>query len=139
MIGCCRRMFQGSRRESHRGLRGGLYRSRNGVILGVCRGIAEYFDFSVAWARIIAVLLLLFSGFWPIAIIYFIEALLMKPEPVIPLENESQRDFYDNYVNSRSRTLRDLTRRFSSLDRRLRRMEDRVTSRDFEWEQRLNS
>jgi phage shock protein C len=93
----------------------------------------------VGWVRFITILVFLFSGIWPIVIIYFVACLFMKPEPVIPLENESQRDFYDNYVSSRGRTLRDLTRRFSSLDRRLRRMEDRVTSRDFEWEQRLNT
>ena len=29
----------------------GLYRSRNGVILGVCRGIADYFDLSAFWIR----------------------------------------------------------------------------------------
>ena len=33
-------------RRMHRNSRTGLYRSRNGVILGVCRGIAEYFDFN---------------------------------------------------------------------------------------------
>ena len=42
-------------------LQGGLYRSRDGVILGVIRGLAEYFDFSVFWARVIAVVLLLVS------------------------------------------------------------------------------
>ena len=66
-------------------LRGGLYRSRNGAILGVCRGIAEYFDFSLFWVRAITVLLFLFSGIWPIIILYFLAALLMKPEPVIPI------------------------------------------------------
>jgi len=116
-----------------------LYRSRNGVVCGVCRGLSEYLDLSVGWLRFFLILILLFSGIWPIVIIYFIACLIMKPEPVLPLENESQRDFYDNYVSSRSRTVRDLKRRFSSLDRRLCRMEDRVTSRDFEWEQRLNS
>ena len=45
---------------------GGFYRSRKGIILGVCRGIAEYFDFSIFWTRIIAVALLLISGFWPV-------------------------------------------------------------------------
>jgi phage shock protein C len=59
-------------------LRGGLYRSRGGVILGVCRGIAEYFDFSAFWVRAIAVILLFFTGFWPIMILYFGAALIMK-------------------------------------------------------------
>ena len=63
---------------------------------------------------------------------------LMKPEPMIPFENEDQRDFYDSYTSNRQRTLRDLKRRFSTLDRRLRRMEDKVTSRDFEWQQKFN-
>ena len=36
--------------------RRGLYRSRNGVLLGVCRGIADYFDFSVFWIRATAVI-----------------------------------------------------------------------------------
>ena len=125
------------RYDDYKGRR--LYRSRNGVVCGVCRGLSDYFNLRVGWIRFFAILILLFTGIWPIVFIYIIACFLMKPEPVIPLENESQRDFYDNYVSSRSRTLRDLKRRFSSLDRRLRRMEDRVTSRDFEWEQRLNS
>lgn len=116
-----------------------LYRSRSGVVCGVCRGLSDYFDLRVGWVRFFTLLILLFTGIWPIVVIYFIACLLLKPEPVIPLENEFQRDFYDNYVSSRSRTLRDLKRRFSNLDRRMHRMEDKVTSRDFEWEQRLNT
>lgn len=125
------------RHENYSGRR--LYRSREGMICGVCRGLSDHLGLRVGWVRFFALLILFFTGIWPIVAIYFAACLLMKPEPVIPLENESQRDFYDGYVNSRSRALRDLKRRFSSLDRRLRRMEDRVTSRDFEWEQRLNS
>lgn len=116
-----------------------LYRSRNGLVCGVCRGLSDYLDLRVGWVRFFTLLILLFTGIWPVAVIYFVACLLMKPEPVIPLENEFQQDFYDSYVSSRSRAMRDLKRRFSALDRRLRRMEDTVTSRDFEWEQRLNS
>ena len=35
--------------------RTGLYRSRSGLIIGVCKGVAQYFDFSVFWMRVIAV------------------------------------------------------------------------------------
>ena len=116
-----------------------LYRSRDGWICGVCQGLSNYFNLRVGWVRFITLLVFLFSGIWPVVIIYLIACLLMKPEPVIPLENESQQDFYDHHFSSRSRSVRDLKKRFSSLDRRFRHMEDRVTSRDFEWEQRLNS
>ena len=33
--------------------RTGLYRSRDGMLAGVCRGIADYFDLSVFWLRAI--------------------------------------------------------------------------------------
>jgi phage shock protein C len=119
--------------------RGGLYRSRNGVILGVIRGIAEYFDFSVFWARVIAVILLFFSGFWPITALYFIAALLMKPEPVLPLHSDDEEEFYDSYVHSRKGAVDRIKRRYDNLERRIRRMEHAVTSREYDWEQRLNA
>jgi phage shock protein C len=120
-------------------LRGGLYRSRNGVILGVCRGIADYFDFSVFWVRAIAVLLLIFSGFWPVAILYFIAALLMKPEPVIPIDTDEDQEFYDSYIHSRKGAIDRLKRRYDNLERRIRRMEDTVTSREFDWDSKLRA
>jgi phage shock protein C len=118
--------------------RGGLYRSRNGILLGVCRGIAEYFDFSVFWTRAVAVILFFLSGFWPIAAIYFIAALLMKPEPVVPIRTEDEQEFYDSYIHSRKGATDRLKRRYDNLERRIRRMEDAVTAREFDWEHRLN-
>lgn len=115
-----------------------LYRSRNGVIMGVCRGLADFFNLRVGWIRLLAVVALLVSGIWPVVFIYLVAGLLMKPEPMIPFENENQKDFYDSYTANRQGTLRDLKRRFATLDRRLRRMEDTVTSKDFEWEQKFN-
>jgi len=119
-------------------LRGGLYRSRRGVILGVCKGIADYFDFSVFWARAVAIALLVFTGFWPIAALYFIAALLMKPEPVLPLHTEEEEEFYDSYVHSPKGAADRLKRRYEGLERRIGRMEHAVTSREYDWEQRLD-
>ena len=120
-------------------LRGGLYRSRRGVILGVCKGIANYFDFSVFWARAVAIALLVFTGFWPIAALYFIAALLMKPEPVLPLHTEEEQEFYDSYVHSPKGAADRLKRRYEGLERRIGRMEHAVTSREYDWEQRLDT
>ena len=115
----------------------GLYRSRDGAIFGVCKGLSRYFDFSVFWVRFIAVLILLLSGLWPAVGIYIIAALVMRSEPVRSFENQDEQDFYDTYMDSRRRTARQLRRRYENLDRRIRRMEDRVTSRDYDWEARM--
>jgi phage shock protein C len=118
--------------------RRGLYRSRKGIIMGVVRGLAEYFDISVFWSRVIVLLVCLFTGFWPVVIVYVLAALIMKPEPVSPLNDDSEREFYDSYASSRVRAVHRLKRKFDGLDRRIRRMEDMVTSRDYDWEERLN-
>ena len=118
--------------------RRGLYRSRNGIIFGVCRGVAEYFDFSVFWTRLITVVLLFITGLWPLVGIYIVAALLMKPEPVIPIETEAEKEFYDSYTHSRHGAAQRLKRRYENLERRIRRMEHVVTTPEFNWENRFN-
>jgi phage shock protein C len=118
---------------------GGFYRSRNGILLGVCRGIAEYFDFSVFWTRAIVVALFLVGGFWPVVVLYFVAALLMKPEPVIPIESDDQQEFYNSYLDSKKRAADRLRRRYKNLDRRIQRMEHMVTTKEFDWDRRLNT
>ncbi|MDM8553907.1 envelope stress response membrane protein PspC [Desulfococcaceae bacterium HSG7] len=118
---------------------GGLYRARDGFILGVCKGIAEFYDFALFWIRAVFVVLFIFTGFWPICVIYFVAALLMKPKPVIPLETEDDREFYDSYTHSRKAAANRLKRRYDNLERRIRRMEDRVTSQEFDFDQKLNA
>ncbi len=117
----------------------GMYRSRHGIVLGVCRGIAEYFDFSVFWTRVLAVVFLFLSGLWPTTAVYFIAALLMKPQPMIPLQSEEEYDFYDSYIHSRRAAVSHLKRRYERLERRIQQMEDTVTSKDFDWDQRLKA
>lgn len=58
-----------------------LYRSRDGVIAGVCAGIAEHFDWSVFWLRVTLVVAFILTGFFPVVFCYALAALLMKPEP----------------------------------------------------------
>lgn len=56
---------------------GKLYRSRNRVIAGVCAGVADYFGFDVKITRVMAVVLLLFSGFGGVM---YIALWLLMPE-----------------------------------------------------------
>lgn len=116
----------------------GLYRARRGVICGVCRGIAQYLDVSVFWTRVIALGLLIFTGFWPLVGLYVLAALVMKPEPSIPIGTDEEQEFYNSYVSSRSTALQRLQRLFDKLDHRVQRMENKVTAREYDWERRLH-
>jgi phage shock protein C len=115
-----------------------LYRARDGAIFGVCKGLAKYLDFPLFWLRVITVVATILTGAWPIVLAYVIAAVVIKPEPIIPFETEDDQEFYNSYVSSRAMALRRLKRTFDSLDRRIRRMEDIVTQRDYDWESRLH-
>jgi len=103
------------------------------MIMGVCRGLAEHYDFSVFWMRMIVFILFLFTGFWPVGVLYIVAGLLLKLEPVIPLENETDQEFYQSYTTSKSSAIQRIKRKFENIDRRIQRMEHTVTSREFDF------
>ncbi len=131
-----RKGFQTMRRSEYME-HNSLYRSRNGVIMGVCRGLAEYFDFSVFWVRTVFLVLLVFTGFWPVGALYLVAALIMKPEPVIPIHTDAEQEFYDSYTHSRHQASQRLKRKYENLKRRIQRLEDIVTSPEFNWNDRF--
>ncbi len=116
----------------------GPYRSRKGMFFGVCRGLADYFDFSVFWIRVLTILTFIFTGF-TVGVVYIVAALVMKLEPVLPLENDGDHEFYNSYTTSRPMALRRLQSTFQSLDKRIQRMESIVTARNYDWDQRLRN
>lgn len=100
----------------------GPYRSRNRIFFGVCRGLADYVNFSVFWTRVLVVIAFLVSGFFPVGAIYLLLALLMKVEP---------RGYaYCAPAPGGPRPS-------GGLDERMRRMEANVRSRQYDWDDRL--
>ena len=118
--------------------RRGLRRSRDGIILGVCRGIADYFNFSVFWIRAIMVAVFIFTGFWPIIGLYILAALLMKSAPGVTGRSGSKENSCDRYNRARHETAERVKRKWRHLEKRIRRMEDKVTSSKFDWNSRFH-
>ena len=116
-----------------------LYRSRDGMIFGVCKGLAQFTEIPVLWVRLIMLVVFIISGFFPIVLLYIVAAILMKPEPVMEPDSEIDWDFYNSWACNRSTALARLKRKFNQLERRARRMENVVTAREFDWEERLKA
>ncbi len=115
----------------------GIYRARDGVLAGVLLGLARRYDVKVFWLRVITVFFALFTGFWLPVLAYVIAALVLKPEPVRPPANSDSQEFYDAYTTSRTGAIHRLKTKFDGLDTRIRRMEDVVTSKEYDWDNRL--
>lgn len=116
-----------------------LYRSRHGMIFGVCQGLSDYSGISTFWIRLAAVIILLGTWFFPAIAAYVLIAIIMKPEPAVPFASAEDEEFYGSYTSSRRAALQRLKRTMDRLDSRIRRMENVVTSREYDWERRLNS
>ncbi len=62
-----------------------LYRSKNGDIFGICKGIAQWKDFPVDYVRLAFILIAVFTAIFPCIIIYCVLAFIL---PVNPYEEE---------------------------------------------------
>jgi phage shock protein C len=61
---------------------GRLYRDReNGLFLGVCAGLAEFFDVRLIAVRVLAVIALL-ALFWPVVLVYLTAGFLLRDRPL---------------------------------------------------------
>lgn len=113
-----------------------LYRSRDGVIFGVCRGLADFSELPVTGIRLFMIVMSLFVfPFVPIA--YVLGAIILKPAPILPFSDDDEEEFYNSYASDRNLALNRLKRRMEGLERRTRRMESSVTNRELDWERRF--
>jgi phage shock protein C len=115
-----------------------LYRSRDGALFGVCKGLAEWAEIRVGLVRVAFVIATIMTSSFML-LLYFLLAIFMKPEPIVMPNSESDAEFYSSYSTNRKRALQRLKRKMDSLNRRTRRMESTVTEKEFDWERRFNN
>ncbi len=71
-----------------------LYKDReNGVIMGVCAGIADHFDIRVSVLRLIALICLLFF-FVPTLVVYITAGLLLRDRPLSYCGRDPESKFW---------------------------------------------
>lgn len=105
-----------------------FYRDRrNGKIMGVCAGVADYFGWNVTFVRIIAVVALCwFSAATIIA--YVVLGLVLPDKPERPYDWDTGEEYWRSVRRSANDTFRDVRYRFRDMDAKLQRMEGYVTS-----------
>lgn len=69
-----------------------LYRSRDGIVWGVCQGLADWLDIDAIPVRLGFIILALITGFFPLLIGYGIAALILPVEPVSRMHFSSSSD-----------------------------------------------
>ena len=140
------------------------YRSKNGMLLGVCKGIAEWKDFPVGVVRLIFLILLTFGNGFPIVIIYLVLALVL---PVKGEEVDEEQSFanrfnelfnknnyktnkhyyqdsdaedwedFDSNTKTKQPTDDEIRRRFERLKNRVSKMENDLFDKEKNWDERF--
>jgi phage shock protein C len=136
-------------RVRSKGVMSGLRRyPKRGWVAGVCAGLADYFGWNVRVLRVIFALGLFFSGFFPVGFVYALLWYVMAPAYDGRVADDTPHD-YASYQEQRherrmhraeayaSASATDVKSRFSTLEQRLRSMEECVSSKDFELRREL--
>ena len=101
---------------------------RNGKILGVCAGIADYTGFDVNLVRVCMVATVFLSS-GSILPFYFIAAFMTPDKPrELAVADREENQFWQGVRASPARTARDIRSRFRDVDRRLADIESYVTT-----------
>jgi phage shock protein C len=114
-----------------------LYRDpANGVLAGVCAGIAQYFGVERIAVRI-AFVLAFFFFFVLAAIGYVVLAFVLPKRPPALYASGEEESFWRGAATAPDDTLHGLRRRFGDIETRLRAMERQVTSDDFDLQRKF--
>ncbi|HEX7339624.1 MAG TPA: envelope stress response membrane protein PspC [Rhodanobacteraceae bacterium] len=114
-----------------------FYRDRrNGKLMGVCAGVADYFGWNVTFIRILAVIALLWFNFFTL-IVYITLGLLLPPKPERLYDWDADEAYWQSVRRSANETFRDVRQRFRETDSRLARMEGYVTSGRYDLERQF--
>lgn len=100
-----------------------------GIVAGVCAGICEYFDWNVKLLRALLVVIFIFSGAFPILVIYAVLWYVMDPIPAA--------DVGSTPGAQRPASMGEVKDRFTRLDERLRHIEECVSDKEFELRREL--
>jgi len=101
---------------------------RNGKVMGVCAGIADYTGLDVSLVRIMVVAAVFMSG-GSVLPLYFIAGFIANDKPrELVSENAEDTRFWQGVRASPARTARDIRSRMRDIDRRLGDIESYVTT-----------
>jgi phage shock protein C len=101
---------------------------RNGKIMGICAGIADYTGFDVSLVRITMIAAVFLSS-GSILPIYFLAGMVAPNQPSeLETTDVEEREFWRQVRRSPTRTARDIRLRLKDIDRRLADVESYVTT-----------
>lgn len=111
-----------------------LYRNpKHAMLAGVCAGLADYFGLSRTLVRFLYICGLIFA--WPVFFLAYIVMIFAVPKrPEVVYVTSEDEVFWRAMRFTPKVTFTDLRHTFRQMEERMRRMENYVTSSEFDFE-----
>jgi len=117
-----------------------LYKDpKHGKLMGVCAGIADYFDINITAVRFLTIIATIFFAGPLVVIAYIAMGLFLDPKPRNLYEDKEEEEFWKQTRKAPKYSAAELRRRFRDVERRTSDMEAYVTSKRFRLERELNA
>jgi Putative stress-responsive transcriptional regulator len=124
-------------------------RSPRGKIFGVATGLAEWRDLPVRPVQLIVFLSIVFTGFFPGAIIYLIVALCLPLQSEADIidgsagyaygnSNCGSRPWSDAEFTENGKSTEDLKNEYEALKKKVEKMEGQMFDKEKDWDERFN-
>ena len=110
-----------------------------GRCTGVCAGVADYFDMNVKLVRILFIISVIFTGFWPLLFVYFVLSFALDSKPGDLYSDAEEEQFWKQTRKAPDYTAAEMRQRFRDMERRTADMEAYMTSKRFKLERELNN
>lgn len=112
--------------------------TRDSKIFGVCSGIAIWADLDINKFRLIAFLVVLFTGFFPGAFIYLILSIIIPSADYDDSYYSRTSSYESPYADEDDRSNDDLRNEYEKLKRKVEDMESSLFDKEKDWDQRFN-
>ncbi len=109
-----------------------LYKDeRRGRIMGVCAGIADYFDVRPSMVRLLTVIAAFITGFFFTIAAYVLLGFILEAKPEEIATDPEEEKFWRKARTKPEYTKVDLRNRYEDIEHRIRKMEAYMTSKQF--------
>jgi len=109
--------------------------NRNARIFGVCSGIAQWAELDVKTFQTIMFLIVLFTGFFPGAVIYLLLAIVIPADDYSTTSYTTYEDKDDPYYD---KTTDELRKEYENLKKKVETMENDMFDKEKDWDQRFH-
>jgi phage shock protein C len=115
-----------------------LYKNpEDGRFMGVCAGVADYFDIRPGIIRLLTIIAFFMTGAFPTLVTYMILGFVLEEKPEEIIKDPEEEKFWTKARTKPAYTKVEMQSRFDDIEKRTRVMEAYLTSKQFKLNREL--